>query len=312
MRTSSLLAALVLALPATSPALGATAVLPTISIDLAGLDGPTFERLQAAGIYQGLVLRLVGERVALVSPHEQADFVLRFLPGERAGELRIVAASPAASRERGVPVGPLARLEQEAVQLEVIHAAVELVRQVKALTPPRPPEPAPPVHLLRAEVTAGALWTGGTAGVVTRLAAGRRLGPGELGLALAVHRPLSPARSLAVTEWGAFVVAGTGERPLAPRLRASAGLDLGVWQHRWRYTSAGTSDAGARLDAAVLLHVGAAWRLSPGWRAGVRAGALWTSRSHVHRDAAGTIWNAPSFRPFAGLALAFGSERTSP
>jgi hypothetical protein len=286
----------------------ATPALPTISIDLAALDRTTFEALKAADIYQGLVLRLVNEKVALVSPHEQADFVLRFLSGANEGELRIVASNPAVSRQRVLSLGSLARLNEEAVQLELIHAAVELVRQVQGLTPPRPVKPKPQVQRLRADLTTGALWTGGTTGVLVRLAGTRSVGPAELGLGLAVHRPLSLPASLSVTEWGAFAVVGTGERALGARMRAATGLDLGIWQHRWRYASAGPSDSGAHLDAAALLHGGVAWRLSPSWRTGITAGFLWTSRPHVHRDTGGTLWQAPSFRPFAGFTLTLGSE----
>src|SRR5512147_1623137 len=128
MRALLLLAGAALAVAATSPRAATTPLLPTISIDLASLDRPTFEALKAAGVYQGLVLRLVNEKVALVSPREAADFALRFLPGAREGELRIVASSPQATRERSIAIGPPTRLEEEEVQLAVIHAAVELVR----------------------------------------------------------------------------------------------------------------------------------------------------------------------------------------
>jgi hypothetical protein len=306
----ALVGVLLAAAPATpAPSAPEDGPLPTIAIDLAGLDRPMFRQLQAAGVYQGLVLRLVNEQIALVSPHEQSDFVLRFLAGEREGELRILASSLAVSRERLLAVGPPSRLDEEAVQLELLHAAVELVRQVRALTPPRPR--GDPVYRLRIEVGGGALFGGGTTGLLGRVAGARRAGPVELGLALAVHRPLSLPASLSVVEWGAFGVVGSGERALGRRVRVSAALDLGVWQHRWRYSRAGSSDAGARLDLAGLLHAEAAWRLSPSWRAGLTAGVLGVSRGHRHRDGGGTLWHASSIRPFAGLTLGFGREGES-
>lgn len=301
--------ALLLALPAAS--LGAAAQvqpLPTLAIDLSELDRPTFEHLKNAGLYQGLVLRLVNEKVALVSPRERADLTLSFRPGARDGELRIVAGDGTISRECVLSLGPPARLGEDAVQLEVIHAALDLVRQVQAsrAEPPAPPAAVEPVRRSRAEVTGGVLWTDGAAGWLTRLAGAWRVGPVELGPALAVHRALSLPSTLGVTEWGAFLVAGTGERALSRRVRWAAGIDAGPWQHRWSYAAAGSSDSGARLDLAALLHVGAAWRLLPSWRVGGTVGVLWTSRTHVHRDAAGTVWQTTALRPMAGLTLAVG------
>lgn len=302
--------ALLVALPVASRGADPGRPLPTVAIDVSALDRPIFEHLESAGIYQGVVLRLVNEKVAIVSPRERADLVLRFLPGARDGELRIVAGDGALSRERVLALGRPARLDEDAVQLEVIHAAVEVVRQLQSSMAARP-RPAEPVQRSRAELTSGVLGTGGSSGLLGRLAVARRAAPVELGAALAVHQPLGLPSALSVTEWGAFAGVGTGERPLGTRVRWAAGLDAGVWQHRWRYAAAGSSDSGARLDLAALLHVGAGWRLSPRWRAGGTLGTLWTSRGHAHRDAAGTLWQTSAVRPLAGLTLAFGGGEES-
>lgn len=54
---------------AAAPAPPESAAPSTIAIDLGALDRPTFGRLESAGIYQALVLRLVGESVARYVRH---------------------------------------------------------------------------------------------------------------------------------------------------------------------------------------------------------------------------------------------------
>jgi hypothetical protein len=286
----------------------APAALPTISIDLAPLDRPTFEALERAGIYQGLVVRLVTERVALVDPKERADLVLRM---ERAGpeELLVTATGAGGARSRRVSIRAL---EDEDVRLRLVHVAADLVRQVRELPePPRPtpapasappPAPGPPRLRARLGLEGGLLWSGARPGALVRLAGATPVGPGEVGLGLVLHRP-SPRSGLEVTEWGLFGVAGTGERALGARLRLAAGVDVGLWQHRWSYGGA----SGARLDVAALLHGKATFRLAPAWRLGL-AGGLLVGREREHRTTTQVLWHAPAVRPFAGLELGFGRE----
>jgi len=108
-----------------------------------------------------------------------------------------------------------------------------------------------------------------------------------------------------VTEWGLFGSVGTGERGVGAggRLRLAGGLDLGVWQHRWRYGGEG----GARIDAAAVLHGEATFRLAPAWRLGLGGGLL-VAREREHRTTARVLWRAPALRPYLGLELGFGGE----
>jgi hypothetical protein len=292
---------------AAAPASPESVAPSTIAIDLGALDRPTFERLESAGIYQALVLRLVGESVALVDPRGRADYKLRFESSAPSGELRLSAAGPGGARSRSLDIRSL---DQDAVRLQVVHAAIELVRQVRALAPPPPPPAARPELArlsTRVELTAGGLSSGGSAGLVVRVAGMRRLGPVDVGVSGWLHRPVPMPSHLAFTEWGAFAVLGTGERALGPRLRVSAALELGVRSQQFSYTGPDGRDKGSRLDPAAALQGGVAWRLAPSWRAGLAVGVL-VSRGRSHQDSTGQLFRTPALRPFGGLTLAFGRE----
>lgn len=273
--------------------------LPTVAIDLRPLDRPTFEALQQAGIYEGVVVRLVHDGVALVDAKERADIVLRMEPGAGPAEVLVTASVAAGSRSRRVSIRNLA---QEEVRLELIHSSVELVRQVQAL-----PRPGAPRLRARVELDGGVLWSAGSPGVLTRLAGGMRVGPGEVDLGLVVHRPLGLSSGLNVIEWGLLAGVSTGELPVGSRGLVAAGLDLGVWQHRWTW-SGPSADSGSRFDGAALLHGEAALRLGAHWRVGLGAGALFTLHERAHRTPSEQLWKAPRVRPFAGLLVGFGHE----
>lgn len=276
--------------------------LPTLAIDLRPLDRATFEALEQAGIYQGLVIRLVPDRVALVDPKERADILFRMEPGANPQEVLVTASNAAGSRSARVSIRDL---ERDDVRLRLLHTSVELVRQVQALAVPASPG-APRVRA-RLELDGGALWSAGKPGALARLAGGIRAGPGELDLGLVLHRPLSSPPDLNVTEWGLFAGVGTGERAVSSRGRVAAGLKLGLWQHRWQWSGT-PEDSGSKLDGAALLHGGVSLRLGTSWRIGLDAGVLWTLHARVHRTSSAELWQAPRLRPFAGLTAGFAHE----
>jgi len=291
---------------------------PTVGVDLTTLEIKTYEELDGLSLEKRMVLRLVQEGFAAVTPAQGPDVLVTI---RRTPEgLRIEARGPLGARERTIPLrgDPL-----EELHLEIVHRVLGLVRlSLAPMTPPTSPSStsvvagAPTERLprdrvprekrrrWRMEPSAGvdALWRSSGPDLLVRL--GFRLGqsPG-LGGHLSLGLSPSSGEGIDVQEWQ--VQAGVGYRlALSARFDLEGGVLLGVVVHRYDVNLPDARDAGSAvtdflgalpvvLTYCPFSHVGIALRVAPGV-----AGA---SQRHLLNSR--VLWERGSLRLETGLAL---------
>ena len=276
--------------------------LPTVAVDMSGLDADTYAAIAATSTYKTLLSRLVEESIAVVDVDSGPD--IRVTMARQGDSLRL-AVTAAGDRQWTASVSLTRTIAPEELGLEVIHHTVELVRRARRereLTP----AVASPSWSPRAQLAAGAISGSTRPGLLAVVCGGARRDTFGLDVALGVHRPLSLPPGLELYEWGAWVV-GSGQLTVAADWRAHAAVGLGIWQQRVAFTgAAGATVRQARLDPSLLADVGLQTRLVAAWYAGVQAGILATRSERQLWAADKLLWRSARVR--GTLALSLGYE----
>jgi hypothetical protein len=282
-------------------------------------DAALYERWAAGELYKRVLLRATHEGLAVVSPDAAADIRLQIELRPGRAVVRTRAGESLTVRLRG--------LGRDDAHLQVIQAAVQLLRQAVARMP-RPeavaqpaatpshelwPPPAavprgdtPPAWTASVEVQTGVLHSaphaGWVAGLRTAVPVG---GPWALAVRGMVSQPFGLPAALSVTEGGAWGTLGISGA-LAPRFDWTAELGAGVWLHGYAYrTSRVVDEDGRRIEPSGLASLSGGWRAGL-LRVGLAAGAVLTRRGRAHRRSDRDIWRAAPIRGMILLDLAVG------
>jgi len=287
--------------PSTAPVVP----LHTVAVDLSQLDRRSYDSLQASGLFKSLLVRLVEDDLAFVDASDRADIVVRLLHQKR-GVLTIVVHTREGTRSRQAE---FTQPDDERAHLELIHLALELVREARTDLPPASLAPG---HVtgtadasrgeIRTQGGAASLWSGRNQGLLAEVEASVRRGIIALDVSVDLHQAFGLPHTLSVWEWGVFIGARTTHSLGVPWLTGFAGLNVGLWQQLYRYAD-GTSppEQNSRFDLAGIARIGMEVEVSAWCRLGMQGGTLVTLHDVVHRTQTIVLWEAPHVRPFVGV-----------
>ncbi|MEK7704728.1 MAG: hypothetical protein AAB426_07180 [Myxococcota bacterium] len=290
----------------------------TVSVDLARLDRPRFDALDAAKFYQSLVLRFVAEGLAVIDPTQGADIAIAIATDE-SGAFAVTVESVRGGRSASVAMElPL----DESTRLHLVHTTLVLAREALAdlcavteapLT--REPTPSPPA-VQKADVGvsahAAALRSMDDWGVLSSVEVRAKRGRWSGVLGSSGHVPVGISRHLQIREWGAYVGAGADDTVLASWLAWRAEVLGGVWQQVSHYQNdAGVNAADSRFDPFLSLRFSALATLGA-WHLGVELGALGLLHDRVYRTSTTLLWHAPHIRPYFGAVVDYAWTGKSP
>lgn len=295
----------------------------TISVELDRFEKGTAADLFVNAAYKGLMIRLVGEGLAVVDATANAELRVHLVRRPAAIEIRVRSA--VRTLQAKVPLSALG----ESDQLRLMHTTLELVRAARAelqarpaaqvtskratpaslpttastTTRARPLEPARTSWSFGARAEAGVMLSSRNVGLLAEVGAVAHRGAWMLGLVGGVHRPLGIAPDLSLLEWGMRAALGY-RASLGARLALEPGVALGFWQHRYDYADAtGAADSGSWLGPTAAAHLRLWALLAKKWRVGLLVGTFVMLHARVHETVSRTLWRGPQLRPMTTLTL---------
>lgn len=294
---------------ASAVALGAAEPLPSVAIDLTGLDEAAYAKLDGLALEKRLVLRLVQDGFAVVAASADAD--IRVTVKAAPQGLLLVATGSGRTAQREVPSseGALAELHLELAQkvVELARSCAPAPRAAAAAGPavsaaPASPAAAPP--LFRVAASGGALVREGGTDLAGRLSV-------RYGRALGVHvlAGLVPSfgRGLWVLE-GQLLLGPSVKFDLGSGAEVEAALAVGAALQVFQLEDpAAAQRSGVRLDLVGALPVSFSFWPSRWVGLGVRVTPGLASQGRQHTSGDRVLWarGAASFEAAVTVAARF-------
>ena len=295
-----------------TPALGEPM---SVALDLGGLDGAAYRRLDAVQLESRAVLRLVQEGFAVVGPTAQPDLTIRLSTSATAliletslgGRRRVVPLSDEGMRELHFEVSQkIVELAREALQARV-DAGVpsDAGWPVAAVIIPDAGVPADPQAAPGAELSVGggALYRGGAsvdpfAQLDVRLPLSARLG-------VELRVGLTSSRGAGISILEPELLAGLGYRfELSERWTLEPRLLAGALLHVYSLDDPTAIDlAGGRLDFLMTLALSLVWRPAADLLVGLQVAPGFSSRTREHFRQGVSLWRREALRLGLGLTL---------
>lgn len=291
---------------ACSSAATAAEPLPSVAIDLGGLDEATYAKLDGLGLEKRLVLRLVQDGFAVVAASAQADVRLSVVSSSLGLLLNAQGRTAAAQREVAIAGDGLVELH-----LEVAQKMVELARACAPGPAPEapkpipehpaaPPPPAPIEPMFRLAAAGGVIARSGGTDLAGRLVL--RYGS-QLGVSAVLGLVPSFAQELLVLE-GQFLLGPSFKLKLGAEADLEIGLVAGPTLHFFHLShKEALEPTGVRLDLAAALPLTFAYWPAQAFGVGVRIAPGIASQGREHRSGEQTLWSRGSVWFEAQLAL---------
>jgi hypothetical protein len=288
---------------ASAVALAAAEPLPSVAVDLTGLDAAEYAKLDGLALEKRLVLRLVQDGFAVVAPAAPAD--VRVTVSAAPGGLLLVASGGGKTARREVPIaeGALAELHLELAQ-KVAELARSCVPAPKPALPPPPPvapSPPPAEAPFRVAASGGAVVRAGGTDFAGRLAV-------RYGRLVGVHVVAGLVPSFGDGLWvleGQLLVGPSVKVELAPGAELEAALAVGAALQFFQLADAAALErTGARLDLAAALPISFTYWPARSFGLGVRVTPGLASQGRQHSSGGQVLWTRGAASFEAGVLLA--------
>ena len=274
--------------------------LPSVALDLTGLDGDSFAALDGVALEKSATVRLVQDGFAVVARTASPDVVLRVGLRPEPRVLVLSSHGPGGDATSDVPWAdePLVELH-----LELVQKLVELTRATATaklvIMPPAPPPPRErPWHL---SLGGGGLVREGGFDPLGLL--GVRWG---LRYRVALEAGFSGRTSATLSVFEAQLSAGGAlALPLTTSLELEFAVLIGALVHHfWLADRATFEPEGTRFNALVTVPVTLWLAVNEAVRVGLRFALGW-GQARAHLDGEQTLWTRGAPRAEFGLTVAF-------